>query len=219
MELRINELISDGNYDDVSIVTMDFASLKRIEELTLGKINACKERTVVSRRRPISFGILVAIISLLAMTATAIALSHSGSENSYKYNIVDDQAYLVKENPNWGIQLIADNVSSNGLKLICNRSGGENDARLITTDFQYLAVKTPSGWVQVLPKIGPIEWKCKIIELPENSTQTWLVDWTELYGELSPGTYRLYITVNEVQNKGFAYSWNYWVDFSLEGGD
>lgn len=219
MELKIDELISCVDDQQITIVAIDLASVKRIKELTFSKISPNESRSAAARRRPVAFGILVAILASLLITAAAVSIPSMLSgyrENSYVYHVTEDgQIYLPYECPNWGIEFSASNISPTGLELTCTHTDGDYTGRLSIEPGYYLMIKTNSGW-EVLPRLnGIIAWEGEGIVIGRNSTYTRTLDWSTIYGELQPGTYKLCIHVSEIQNKEFNQSNEYCVEFVI----
>lgn len=220
MELKIDEVISCVDDPQITAVAIDLASVKRIKELTFSKISPKEIQIAASRRKPIAFGILVAILASLLITAAAVSIPSMPSgykENSYVYHVTEDgQVYLPYESPNWGIEFSASNISPTGLELTCSHTDGEYTGLLMTGSSYTLQKKTASGWEYVPGVNGLIVWEDKLIELSRNSTYTRILDWSAIYGELQPGTYKLCIHVLEIQNKEINQSNEYSVEFVIE---
>ena len=220
MELKIDEVISCVDDPQITVATADLASVNRIKELTFSKISPKEIQTAASRRKPIAFGILVAILASLLITAAAVSIPSMLSghkENSYVYHVTEDgQIYLPHECPNWGIEFTAGNISPTGLELTCTHTDGDYTGRLSIEPGYYLMIRTSSGW-EVLPRVnGMIAWESEGIVIGRNSTYTRMLDWSTIYGQLQPGTYKLCIHVSEIQNREFSQSNEYSVEFTVE---
>lgn len=93
----------------------------------------------------------------------------------------------------WGVTLTAENVTASGLTLRCAQRGGDV-AGALTTGPQYtLERKTAAGWkrVEYLPPEYDIGWDDMAYILPLGGETTWDISWEWLYGQLSPGDYRI----------------------------
>ena len=98
------------------------------------------------------------------------------------------------EKPNqWGIVLEVDNVTTNGLTIVCNHSGGENVAELYTGSYYVIQKLGKAGWVDVeyLPQEYELTWTSEAWIIQKEGTTQWDVNWEWLYGELSAGEYRI----------------------------
>lgn len=101
---------------------------------------------------------------------------------------------ISEEKPNqWGITLKVDNVSANGLTIVCNHSGGENVAELITGSYYVIQKLDKTGWVNVeyIPQEYDVTWTDVGWIIQKENTTTWDVNWERLYGELPAGEYRI----------------------------
>lgn len=98
------------------------------------------------------------------------------------------------EKPNqWGIIMEVDNVTENGLTIVCNHSGGENAAQLNTGSYYVLQKLVKTEWVDVeyLPQEYEVAWTSEAWIIQKESTTQWDVNWEWLYGKLSAGEYRI----------------------------
>lgn len=219
MELKIDELISDIDDNQVVIVTIDLASVKRIKELTLDKINSTNSWPVAYRRRPRSMGILVAVlITFLATVVMATTLPYTIHTTVCEYPVSDDGQIIPEDKPDWGVEFSTCNVSPTGMELTCTHTDGNYSGQLMAGDHYYLERRTDSGWEEVPKKNDEYVWRWVNKEISRNSTYTWTLDWSAIYGELSPGTYRLYKPVWELQGKHISQTFEYCIEFVV-GGD
>lgn len=141
---------------------------------------------------------------------------HSGFLNTYdnSYNSeMPDKGTLSKENEvpisdvigigrtnaneayqdEWGVKLIARDIKSTGLTIICEQSEGEPSGRLQTESPYFLEVLMDGEWVEVelLPSEYELSWTDEAWNISANDSVEWTVDWTRLYGELPTGSYRI----------------------------
>ena len=116
----------------------------------------------------------------------------------------------------WGIKLSVENVSPTGLTLICTQSGGLAEGSL-ETGSAYVIEKCEDNkfWVNVQPQSEPV-WDM-MSHLIGNTTTEWEVDWSWLYGELSPGTYRIGKTVVDFKDAGESRSQIFFAEFEIKG--
>ena len=119
--------------------------------------------------------------------------------NEYAIAAYVDGAYYLYSMPgmivqnNWGITLVAENVTTTGLTIVCHQSGGENVAELDTGSFYTIQKLENSSWktVEYLPHEYEIGWTAEAWIIQKDSTTTWDVDWEWLYGALPSGEYRI----------------------------
>lgn len=92
----------------------------------------------------------------------------------------------------FAIELFAENVTAKGLKLVCVQSGGDVKAELYT-EARYVVQKETDGAWEDLQYIMDDEpgWDAVAYIVNINGETSWDVDWSQLYGELSAGHYRI----------------------------
>lgn len=142
-----------------------------------------------------------------------------GMENSIEVYFPEEGKWLVFEaNPNapdgWGIRLEAREVSPTGLTLVCTQSGGHLTGSLQTGCAYWLEQQTAEGWADIE---GQGEWGFEDEALPitpEGTTQ-WTIDWSDLYGELPAGTYRISTIISDFRGTGDWDNKTYYAEFTL----
>lgn len=102
-------------------------------------------------------------------------------------------ADLDNRQEDWGITLEAENVTTSGLTIVCNQSGGENISELNTGSFYNIQKLEETGYINIeyLPQEYDVAWTSEAWIIPLNNTITWDVNWEWLYGKLSIGEYRI----------------------------
>ncbi len=93
----------------------------------------------------------------------------------------------------WGIQLSVRNITSTGMTLICQQSGGDPTGELHTGSYYYLEEKLEGDWVKVerLELESDVGWTDEAWIILMEDTVEWEIDWEWLYGELPIGRYRI----------------------------
>ena len=93
---------------------------------------------------------------------------------------------------NWGITMKADYVTENALSLYFTSDGSAADCE-ITTDTSYVLYKKDGDSFEECQMIGDPYWNAiaMIIDTSENAESKMPIEWSELYGKLQPGTYRI----------------------------
>ena len=115
----------------------------------------------------------------------------------------------------WGVRLSVKNVSSTGLMLICEQSGGIAEGSLETGSAYVIEKFEGDIWTEVKPQAEPV-WDM-MSHLIGNTTTEWEIDWSWLYGELSPGTYRIGKVVMEFKESGGSRSQIFFTEFQIKG--
>ncbi len=118
----------------------------------------------------------------------------------------------------WGIALTAENVTPEGLTLICSQSGGDYEGRLQTGLRYYLQKKTFGLWVDV-PYIIPeseVGWRDIGLLILHNDQTEWEVDWSELYGSLESGEYRICKEIKDYHDTNDYDKQVFYAEFTIE---
>ena len=102
----------------------------------------------------------------------------------------------------WGLALAAEDVSPTGLTLRFVQSGGSPSGELETGSLYWLERKTEDGWEKVEPLIEDLAWTMEAYLIAMDDETEMAVDWTALYGELPPGSYRLGKSVMDFWDPG-----------------
>ena len=125
---------------------------------------------------------------LFSVTGNEYAIAAYVDGTYYLYTIPG----MIVQN-NWGITLVAENVTPTGLTIVCHQSGGENVAELDTGSFYTIQKLEENRWhtVEYLPHEYEIGWTAEAWIIQKDSTTTWDVDWEWLYGALPSGEYRI----------------------------
>lgn len=117
----------------------------------------------------------------------------------------------------WGITLSVKNVTSTGLTILCTQSGGEAMGELQTGSWYILERLTEAGWTEVewAPQEYDVAWTAEAWIIPKDGSVEWEVDWEWLYGELSPGTYRIGKSVDDFRETGDYDTQNFYAEFEI----
>ncbi len=96
--------------------------------------------------------------------------------------------------PDWGIELDTENVTASGLTVVCSHSGETSASDLGTSPYYVIEQHKNGSWIRVNYKElseWEVGWDDVLYTIPSNGTARWDTDWKWLYGELSPGEYRI----------------------------
>lgn len=117
----------------------------------------------------------------------------------------------------WGVKLIASDIKSTGLTIICQQSEGEPSGRLQTGSPYFLEVLMDGEWVEVelLPSEYELAWTAEGWYINANDSVEWTVDWTRLYGELPTGSYRIGKEIMDFRSTGDYDKKLYYAGFNL----
>ena len=101
-----------------------------------------------------------------------------------------DSFILMYPRNNWGITLKAEDATSNGAKITMTQKGGYLPNRLFYgSDFGIQRYEDGS-WVDLEPAEGTA-WTMVAYSVPLDDSVSWHIDWTDIFGTLEPGRYRL----------------------------
>ena len=134
---------------------------------------------------------LIALVLALLCVLSVVGCT-SKTDGGTSQNPVENKSSDEKSNE-WGIALEVENVTANGLTIVCNHSGGENVVELSTGSYYVIQKLEKAGWVDVeyLPQEYDVTWTLNAWIIQQESTTKWDVNWEWLYGELSAGEYRI----------------------------
>ena len=150
---------------------------------------------------------------------------NSKSRNKFKklasiFMLVMVASYLIAcGKKDWGITLTAENVTPTGLTLKCTQSGGTAIGALQTGSwFRIERLTQGKKWKEVkyLDQESNICWTLEAINIPNNDSTEWNINWEGLYGELSPGTYRIAKEVMDFRETGDYDKQIYYTEFAID---
>lgn len=130
--------------------------------------------------------------------------NQSNFGSGYGYQYVFNNSIDVYMNQKWirfekkieddlGVRLTARDISPTGITLACSQFGGNPTGDLQTGSRFWLEVKDNSQWntVKSLSPDNQIFWTSEAWIINENDYTKWEEDWTNLYGKLPDGEYRI----------------------------
>lgn len=129
---------------------------------------------------------------------------------------INEKGEIIYPMPDWGITVSAEDVTPSGLMLYFTQSGGNIPEKLIVGSEFYLEVQTNTGWEIMKAKDGSNVWIFTANYLPADETTEFEIDWTNIYGELPPGTYRVCKTVWDHLPTEDGQSYTYSIEFTIE---
>lgn len=117
--------------------------------------------------------------------------------------------------PNWGLSLMAENVTASGLTLVCTQSGGALSGTLQTGSEYTLIVLENDTWKDVPTVPEEYGWDSIAYLIEHEASTKFEIDWKWLYGELPAGTYRLVKGFTDFRETGEYDSVDYWMEFEI----
>ena len=101
----------------------------------------------------------------------------------------------------WGVMLTAEDVTQEGMTLVCTQSGGNPSGELMTGGWYELERNLDGKW-QKVPLYAEVCWEDLAWMVPMEERTQWEVDWTWLYGSLAPGEYRMAKEITDFRQTG-----------------
>lgn len=105
-----------------------------------------------------------------------------------------------------GITLTAENVTPTGLTVVCTQSGGQPTGELMTGSYYVLERCTTGGWKKMDyvydGSKGEVAWTDEAWIINMDGVTRWDMSWEWLYGELSPGWYRVGKKIMDFRSTG-----------------
>lgn len=102
----------------------------------------------------------------------------------------DDGKDPEVEEPDWGLTLMADEITPTGMTVVMVQSGGNCDGDLEYGSAYHLEWLTEAGWERVPYLKDEVYWTMEAYGVPPESINRMKKDWEWLYGELPVGHYR-----------------------------
>ena len=117
----------------------------------------------------------------------------------------------------WGVKLTAKNITPSGLTIVCTQQDGEPTGELHTGSYYGLEVLRDGEWVAVdlLPMEYELAWTMEAWGISANAETEWEVNWTNLYGELPAGSYRINKSITDFRGSGDFDKKAYYAGFDL----
>lgn len=152
---------------------------------------------------------IVMIVMFVSLTVGGNGDKEKDPVDEPNYSSLQHSAMMTDDSLDWGISLKAQDVTNTGLTLICGQSGGAFEEGLACGPEYALDKLDGAKWIicdTVIPK-GEVAWDQERILIKEDAAIVWNLDWTDIYGELKAGSYRISKTITDGAdtNTYFAY--------------
>ncbi len=119
----------------------------------------------------------------------------------------------------WGISLSVEDVTANGLILCVTQSEVDVDGELQTGSGYVLERKREDKWEKAKFAIeGDIAWDTVAYIIKENGQTEFEIVWSNLYGELNPGEYRIQKDIQLYRAPGDYDTDTYYAEFTVTKG-
>ena len=116
-----------------------------------------------------------------------------------------------------GIILSAEDVTPTGMTLVCTQNSGSPTGELLTGSPYVIEQLMDGEWLPVptAPGLGDLAWTMEGWMIKFNDTTKWDVNWEFLYGELSPGMYRIEKEIMDFRGPGDFTQKPYYAEFAI----
>lgn len=101
----------------------------------------------------------------------------------------------------WGVMLTAENVTSEGMTLICRQSGGSPTGELMTGVWYEIEMLIEGQWKKA-PSYAEVCWEDLAWNIPMEGNTQWEVNWTWIYDKLPAGEYRIAKEIMDFRKTG-----------------
>lgn len=123
--------------------------------------------------------------------------------NGYRCDLcgqIDPAVYL--KGANWGVSLHVKDLTPAGMTLVGTQAGGSLLGELEHGDEFYIEMYENGGWKPV-PYLNSVAFTAIAHQLEKNSNWRLSMDWEDMYGQLSPGHYRLVKEFMDFRENGY----------------
>jgi len=122
----------------------------------------------------------------------------------------------IPASADWGITLSAENVTAEGLTIICTQSGWYPTGELIYGSVYQLQMFSNGLWIPVKPIAGEMVWTSEAYRMPLNGRVEIPINWTSRYGTLQPGVYRIGKGFSDHRAPGYSDYAVFYAEFTVE---
>lgn len=122
---------------------------------------------------------------------------------------------LIQTDDSWGIVLSATDISNTGLTLVCSQNGGEITGELQTGEKYWLEEKVDGQWQELSIPEKPV-WQDEAYTIETQNLTQWDIQWTNLYGTLSQGEYRIGKEIQDFRGGSDYDEKAYYAEFVIE---
>lgn len=174
-----------------------------------------------------SLAIVLALALLLALTGcNGASTQEPGSTDIGSVDVLEHETAISESSlpasgqegeADWGITLSVENATPTGLTLVISQSGGAPTGELQFGSQFWLEVWEDDSWQAVpeVPSDVDRAWTAEAYLIPMEGSTEQELGWDYLYGELSPGTYRICKEVMDFRETGDWDTEVYWAVFAL----
>ena len=132
------------------------------------------------------------IAAMLCLCLCLGALCACGQQEQIPQEYLDALTAEPKEPVAWNVTLTAQTVSASGGTFLFAQSETVPDGQFLTGRSFAIEQKNGEKWdIYSFVEGAELEYNANAVSIPIGGTVSWTVDWTNLYGTLPAGEYRL----------------------------
>ena len=171
-------------------------------------------------------GIVLLLIAALVgcgskSTMPPSVTTSAATEISVQSDDVSEQNVTVRQGADYGVTLTATDISPSGLTLNVYRKEGGEDVGELSLGSRFVLercvdeTQLVASWEEVGTVTERVDWSAVAYRIPAQTKTELELNWTTIYGTLTPGAYRLGMALSERMEDGSVYGQNLNVSFRI----
>ena len=155
-----------------------------------------------------------------------IGIYASGADVFTAYT--DEETGVAIDREDWGLTFDVTETTPTSITLDCTQSGGQQIGEL-QIDYYYNIYSVVDGQTMLVPSLqGTMTYTEEtlpppIADIKQDGSTRFTIDWTEKYGELDSGEYKIKLSVNDIFDESQVHPLmqdyfdrqSYWVEFTI----
>ena len=119
--------------------------------------------------------------------------------------------------PDWGVSLMATDVTNSSMTLLCFQKGGNPDGELQTGSYYVIEQYIDGAWcyIDYWNQEQDVAWTMEAYIISENDTSEFEINWSWLYGSLPAGKYRIGKEIMNFRGAGNYDTAMYYAEFEI----
>lgn len=131
-------------------------------------------------------------------------------------DVISEDAKTSKPDNEWGVVLTAEDVTPDGMTLVCRQSGGSPTGELSTGPWYEIEMLEGEQW-KPAPVYAEVCWEDVAWIIAPEETTRWELNWTWIYGTLPEGEYRISKEIMDFRKTGDFDTCRSYAYFTIEG--
>ena len=162
--------------------------------------------------------LIVMIVMFVSLTVGNNDGKTTKVEDAPTYSEIQHSAVMLDKTLDWGLTMKAEDVSKTGLTLTFEQVDGAVTGELSTGAEYSLDKLENSKWI-VIDYADPeadVAWTQEAYMIKTGDTTSMDIDWTNIYGELKPGSYRVVKMIQDFRGAGDMDTNAYFAYFTIQ---